>query len=615
MKKEGKITNSPSQATDYANAPKTALDKLQRERDRLRESASVDQYNVKISKKLGINKKLLKDFGDDDDISTTSSAANEDMVDYLPTENDVDDEEAEMLEAVERALIRRQEEEAKSAPKPVIVDEMEVLAKKMEEENKQQRTQLAQQDNNAENVELKKTSSGIGGSWAKNETSQAESYRPANGGWGYFPRPKDISKAYGGGKKIGANVKTTYEDELRKEKAIEDTRDKLRNYREKVGIDVQSEKDHAKEIEEALLLGQRAMQRGIYGTAVSALEKVTKWCSTNSKVGGQVFLELAMAYEAVGRTDEAIQVYKTLSVSRMEDVKYNAKRLKYGIEAMQFMRDEAKSEAFSRKKASQTFIDTTGLGNIAENFDDVYNTAYIDLDRKGGFYRELSKNVVRSYREARQILLAATDASEVNRAKIVQALRSLDRNFIDALRNEIKRTAPKPKTVAVMNGVPIESKDEEEEPSSPGTFNLGDIDQTLENIEGNWKLQLIADNQGNGVNFFNKTLCWQNFDTTEMSYEASGPSGFLTLSQKGSFVIDEVQRIITRKEVEKEGSAAFFTDVYSSNLSGPTAAVNLQQQIVSIDSELLVTRTVLPKEKLSGTVKGYFSVWRQHSRN
>ena len=92
MKKEGKITNSPSQATDYANAPKTALDKLQRERDRLRESASVDQYNVKISKKLGINKKLLKDFGDDDDISTTSSAANEDMVEYLPKDFDDDDD-------------------------------------------------------------------------------------------------------------------------------------------------------------------------------------------------------------------------------------------------------------------------------------------------------------------------------------------------------------------------------------------------------------------------------------------------------------------------------------------------------------------------------------------
>jgi hypothetical protein len=137
------------------------------------------------------------------------------------------------------------------------------------------------------------------------------------------------------------------------------------------------------------------------------------------------------------------------------------------------------------------------------------------------------------------------------------------------------------------------------------------MEQTIENIEGKWKLQLIADSQGSGVKYFNKTLCMQSFNTADMSYDASGPSGFLTLTQNGSFDIDKVKRIITRKEIEKDGSAALFTDVYSSKLSGPTAAINLQQQIISIDSELLVTRTVLPKEKLSGTIKGYFSVWRR----
>jgi hypothetical protein len=83
---------------------------------------------------------------------------------------------------------------------------------------------------------------------------------------------------------------------------------------------------------------------------VSALEKVTKYCSTNSKVGGKVFLELAMAYEAEGRTQEAVTVYTTLSKSRMEEIKFDAKRLLYGIEAMQFMRNEAKLESFEGKR-------------------------------------------------------------------------------------------------------------------------------------------------------------------------------------------------------------------------------------------------------------------------
>jgi len=543
LRNQGKIkkgTNAP--------AAETALDRITQSREN-----RADQYNDRISEKLGSKEQLFDKLGQDDDDDT-------------PEEYELDDEELDILEAVERALDAKRARNAAAAdsvPKKKIVDEMEELAVQMEEEQRAKLNQSEQgfgNNKSDETVDLKQTTSGIGGTWAKNETIESETYRPANGGWGYFPRPKDISQAYGGGKKIGADVQTTFADELRKQKAVEDTREKIRNYREKVGIEVQSEKDHAKEIEEALLLGQRAMQRGVYGTAVSILEKVTKWCSTNSKVGGQIFLELGMAYEAVGRTSEAIQVYTSLTTSRMEDVKYNAKKLLCGIEAMQFMRNEAKSDAFARKKASQTFIDTTGLGNIAQNFDDVYNTAYIDLDRKGGYYRKLTENVVRSIREARQILLSATDSSEIDRTKVVQALRSIDRSFSDALRKEIKKNTPKPKSEAVINGVPIIRTDEEVIPGVPDleSFNIGEIDTVLENIAGAWKLQLMADSKGDGVNFYNKTLCWQEFDVEEMNYKAFGPSGFLSLSQSGAFDVNGEQRIISRKEVEKEGSASFF---------------------------------------------------------
>lgn len=555
----------------------------------------------------------------DDGYNDEPSLPSSNVDDQIDNDNLEDDEdEMEILEAVERALAAKRKLETAVESKPRIVDEMEELVKQMETEQKlksEQGQRESDKDGQRKNdrAKVEKTTSGVGGSWAEDESSKNEIYRPANGGWGYFPRPKDISKAYGGGRKIGADVKSTYEDELRKQRAIEETREKLKRYREKVGIEVQSEKDHADEIEEALAIGQRAMQRGVYGAAVSALEKVTKWCSTNSKVGGQVFLELAMAYEAVGRTSEAIQVYTALSKSRMEDIKYNAKRLLLGIEAMQFMREEAKIEAFSRKKVSQTFIDTTGLGNIAENFDVRYNTAYIDLDRKGGYYRKLTESVVRSIREARQILLAATDSTEVERTKVVQALRSIDRSFSNSLQEEIKRNEPEPEPIAIMNGVPIVSAKEDRKPTTLGldSFNLGDISQIMENIEGAWKLQLIADSKGDGVSYFNKTLAWQNFDIGEMRYKASGPYGFLSLSQSGTFCIDEEQRIITRSEVEKDGSAALFLDVYSDSLTGPIAAVNLQQQIISVDSELLVTRKVLPKDKLGDKVRGYFSVWRR----
>jgi len=634
LKKTGKISNSKSSGT--TNEPiegETKLEKMTRERQNMQNNPVMDSYKDKISQKLGSKAKLLPSKFDLDDAEISASpmpssgevkTSDTDDINNI-SGDDMDEEEVEMMEAVERALAKKRAKAAAEAEKnkTPTVDEMEKLAQEMEEEIKRKEITIQEKYDSAEStsgpetdevVDVKKTTTGIGGAWAKNETSPGESYRPANGGWGYFPRPKDISKAYGGGKRIGADIVTTMEDERRKEKAVEDTREKLRRYREKVGIEVQSEKDHAAEIAEALELAQRAMQRGIYGTATSSLEKVTQYCSTNSEVGGQVFLELAMAYEAVGRSGEAIQIYTTLSTCRMETIKFNAKRLLYGIEAMQFMREEAKVKSFSKKRATETFIETTGLGNIADNFDDKYNTAYIDLDRRGGFYKKLTESVVRSIREARQIILAATNSGEVDRTKIVQALRSIDRSFSDALAKEMKKNEPDPEPLAMMNGKPIERKKDDNELiagiAGLESINLGDMNQVLENLSGEWKLQLMADSKGDGVNFFNKTISWQSFDAEEKNYKAFSPSGFLSVSQTGSFAIDDIKRVISRSEVSKEGSAAFFTDLYSTRLTGAVAAVNLPQQIISIDSELLITRGI-GTFSVSETSKGYYSVWRR----
>jgi hypothetical protein len=346
------------------------------------------------------------------------------------------------------------------------------------------------------------------------------------------------------------------------------------------------------------------------------LEKVTKYCSTNSKVGGQVFLELAMAYEAVGRTQEAISVYTVLSTSRMENIKFNAKRLLYGIEAMQFMRDEAKSAEFSRKKVSQTFIDTTGLANIADNFDVRYNTAYVDLDKGGGFYRKLTENVVRSVREARQILLKATGSGEIDRIRIVQALRSMSRSFDEALKEEAsKRELSMNEPIAIMNGIPIISTVtiSENSASRVEDFFVPSAEQMIENLDGEWKLQLMADKKGDGVSFFNATLAWQMLDSSSQSYQSFGPIGFLTVSQKGSYDVDGELRFISRSKIQRAGPGAFLAGFLDeTNLSGPAASTNLLQQIIAVDSELLITRIARPQNIDSNdNVKGYFSVWRR----
>jgi hypothetical protein len=49
------------------------------------------------------------------------------------------------------------------------------------------------------------------------------------------------------------------------------------------------------------------------------------------------------------------------------------------------------SAEFSKKQAKTIFIDTTGLDNFARNFDDVYETAYIDMNNN--YYKQLTEVV------------------------------------------------------------------------------------------------------------------------------------------------------------------------------------------------------------------------------
>jgi len=325
-------------------------------------------------------------------------------------------------------------------------------------------------------------------------------------------------------------------------------------------------------------------------------------------------LELAMAYEAVGRTQEAIVVYTTLTKSRMEDIKYNAKRLLYGIEAMQFMQNEAKSAEFSRKEIRNTFIDTTGLANIAQHFDDVYNTAYVDLDK--GFYRRLTESVVRSNREARQVLLKATGAGEVERLKIVQALRSISRHFDDALEEEIKSNKPAPEPVVFIDGKPLIAEPQKDDlqrmMGGIDEFTLLSPEQMKENLAGAWRLQLLADKRGDGVKYYNTTFSWQTINTDSMTFSSSGAVGFLTVAQSGGMEFQDKRRILMRTNLSVSGAGGLFSGFLAKGSGGAAGAVSTPHQVVDVDSTLLITRMApVDGKKFDDAQKEYFAVWRR----
>ncbi|GMH39287.1 hypothetical protein BSKO_07185 [Bryopsis sp. KO-2023] len=81
-------------------------------------------------------------------------------------------------------------------------------------------------------------------------------------------------------------------------------------------------------------IGKYAYSKGDYSGAVEALEKTVEECGTLSAVGGEASLWLALAYQAVGREKECIELYKELKerhVNRM--IRKKATDLLYIMEA------------------------------------------------------------------------------------------------------------------------------------------------------------------------------------------------------------------------------------------------------------------------------------------
>jgi len=530
-------------------------------------------------------------------VTTAMPTSNEELKPIIDPSLFDEEEQDEMSEEdLVEIVAQKLADKARAAEQKRAEEAAANRAAKMEQQAKEEEEQ---------NMKSGRTTSGVGGKWEKEkdgEESSPDLYKPKTGSWGAFPRPRNISTAYGGGRRVGVG----YSNEEDAANTV-NTKKLLQDYRRKVGIDVPTEKEHEAEIEEALKIGQLAMQRGIYATAVSALEKVTRWCSTNSKVGSRVYLELAMAYEAVGRTEEALQVYKTLSQCRMEDVKFNAKRLLYGMEAMELMKGV--SSDFSRKKIKNTFMDATGLRDIAQNFDDVYQTAYVDTG--GSFYKRLTQSVVRSNREARQILLKATGKGEVPRLRIIQALRSIARYFDDALEAEIAANT-KAEPTAYIDGKPLVIATE---PSNTAVnlneFALASSEQMMENLEGTWQLQLLADKTGDGVGFFNTTIATQTFCVGNMTFSASGPAGLTRVEKFGNLTVEGEKRILTKSMDASSNDGGLFGFLTGGSNSGFGGAVSREQQIMSVDSVLLITKSPVGSRRGNDAEKEHFGVWRK----
>ncbi|CAM9252814.1 unnamed protein product [Pylaiella littoralis] len=271
---------------------------------------------------------------------------------------------------------------------------------------------------------FEKLTGSVGGRWEKpKEGVDVDKHKPVVSTWGVFERPKDMSKAFGGGR--DPTLKKLDPDEKRRRD--EETKAILNSYRGSTGEDLKREKASETEIAAALEQSKRAMRFGDTYGAVSALESVKQECSIHGPLGAVVFLELAMALEATGRSYEAQDIYKVLRRSKNSSIKGQAKRLNEGLEAMDMLKFGRVGEANEASEVSKMW--TASFSPMTGDQEKKYSQVYFEKDADG----RPTEDSVFAVEDAKKVLMFASKyKGGISKNRIINAFDFLKKRSEEA---------------------------------------------------------------------------------------------------------------------------------------------------------------------------------------
>lgn len=197
--------------------------------------------------------------------------------------------------------------------------------------------------------------SGIGGAWSPLAATEAKKHKPKVGSWGVFERPADISKAYGGGKRVG--VGGYKEDEETRARKRAETDALLQQYRQTQGSDLKLEQEHAEDISRARAEAGRLMRTSNRRAAIAELQAVREWCTHKTALGGGALLELGIALDADGRRQDAKELFVRLQQSEDKHTRTTAQQMLFQEEAASFLKvDDMDAAAEYAKLARPTLL-------------------------------------------------------------------------------------------------------------------------------------------------------------------------------------------------------------------------------------------------------------------
>ncbi|XP_077218430.1 cytochrome C oxidase subunit isoform X3 [Tasmannia lanceolata] len=168
-------------------------------------------------------------------------------------------------------------------------------------------------------------------------------YKPKVSTWGVFPRPSNISEAFGGGRTISpGEVLETAEDKAAREAR---TRQLVAAYKNKMGltIDAKTKSD----CEKALKDGDYLMDLGNLRDALPYYEKVMKELVFQSELHGLAALQWSICQDSLSRPNEARGMYERLQSHPNVQVSKRARQFVFSFQAMEMMK--VTSSSFSQK--------------------------------------------------------------------------------------------------------------------------------------------------------------------------------------------------------------------------------------------------------------------------
>eukprot|EP00746_Dinoflagellata_sp_MGD_P004586 gnl/MRDRNA2_/MRDRNA2_108881_c0_seq1.p1 gnl/MRDRNA2_/MRDRNA2_108881_c0~~gnl/MRDRNA2_/MRDRNA2_108881_c0_seq1.p1 ORF type:complete len:359 (-),score=58.79 gnl/MRDRNA2_/MRDRNA2_108881_c0_seq1:19-1095(-) len=164
-------------------------------------------------------------------------------------------------------------------------------------------------------------------------SSNVSAYAPKVSTWGVFPRPPDISKAYGGGRTIraGEKLESIEAAEKRKKK----TKELMSTFRKKAGLDISPEV--LERYQELFDEAEETMKRDSWEKAAVLFGEAAGLVPFPSPQFGNAALQRAVCLDSIGRGEEARKAYSALKRHPDITIARTARQLGFGFEAAKFL--------------------------------------------------------------------------------------------------------------------------------------------------------------------------------------------------------------------------------------------------------------------------------------